>query len=368
MYVKRVFLDGFRNYSPSTAEFSEHVNVILGDNAQGKTNLLEAVYYLACGRSFRTRGDREIIRQGCDSALLRAEAFSDGRDHSYEIRLMRGRKKQMTVNGVRLKKASELSGRLSVVLFCPDDLTLVREGAAVRRRMMDDCLSQLRPRYAEALAEFTRLYEHKTRILRDWRDKPSLLDALDDFSDRLARTGAILIYYRAALVKSLGEKAAAIHREFSGGSEELKLRYATVSGVPGEPGLKPKEIYPLLLTHQERHRRAEIESGLCLSGAHKDDIEISINGMSARSYASQGQARTAALSMKLAERDIHYEDRGDYPILLLDDVLSELDGERQSFVLNRILTGQVLLTCCEDENIAERTGGRILRIAGGTVL
>jgi DNA replication and repair protein RecF len=368
MFVRSIYLDGFRNYSPSTAEFSEHVNVITGENAQGKTNLLEAVFYLSCGRSFRTRGDREVIGRDRDSAVILAEAFSDGRDHDIGIRLFRGRKKEITVNGVRLKKASELSGRLSVVLFCPDDLMLVREGASVRRRMMDLCLCQLRPRYAEALAEFTRLYEHKTRILRDWREKPSLLDTLEDFNDRLARAGAILIYYRAALVKNLSGKAADIHREFSGGHEELSLTYRTVSGVPGEPGMKPREIYPLLVEHQQRHRRAELESGMCLSGAHKDDIEITINGMPARSYASQGQARTAALSIKLAERDIHFEDRGDYPILLLDDVLSELDGERQSFVLNRILTGQVLLTCCEDENIAARTGGRIIRISGGTVL
>ena len=366
MFVRSISLDGFRNYFPSSAEFSEHVNVITGENAQGKTNLLEAVFYLACGRSFRTRGDREVIRQDGDRALLRASAFSDGREQEIELRLRRGQKKQITVNGVRLGKATELSGRLSVVLFCPDDLTLVRDGAAVRRRMMDLCLSQLRPRYAEALAEFSRLYEHKTRILRDWREKPSLLDALDDFNDRMARSGAILIYYRASLVKNLSEKAAAIHREFSGEGEKLEIRYRTVSTVR-DPFASAKEIYYDLCDHQESHRQAELDSAQCLTGAHKDDLEIEINSRPARSFASQGQTRTAALSLKLAERDILFNETGEAPILLLDDVLSELDSRRQEFVLNRIGGGQTFITCCEDDAISARTGGQVLFISGGRI-
>ncbi|MCF0121357.1 MAG: DNA replication and repair protein RecF, partial [Oscillospiraceae bacterium] len=204
-------------------------------------------------------------------------------------------------------------------------------------------------------------------LLKDAMDDKSLLPLIEEYNTSLAECGAILIYYRSAFVKNLARKAARIHADFSGGSEELTLEYKTVKTI-GEPaGKKPREIYELLMEHQRAHFRAETESGQCLSGAHKDDIEIKINGMLARSFASQGQARTCSLSMKLAERDIHYEDRGEYPILLLDDVLSELDSERQSFVLNRILDGQVLITCCEDESIHRRTGGRIIRIASGAV-
>ncbi|MCF0120245.1 MAG: AAA family ATPase, partial [Oscillospiraceae bacterium] len=175
MIVRSVYLEGFRNYDGSTAEFCDGVNVISGDNAQGKTNLLEAVYYLASARSFRTRGDRELIKADRDSALIRAELFADDRDQRIEIRLNRGRKKQITANGVRLKTAAELSGRVSAVLFSPDDLMLVRDGAAARRRMTDLALCQLRPRYAEALAKFQHLYDGKTRLLKDAMDDKSLL-------------------------------------------------------------------------------------------------------------------------------------------------------------------------------------------------
>jgi DNA replication and repair protein RecF len=243
---------------------------------------------------------------------------------------------------------------------------MIREGSAVRRKMLDSCLCQLRPRYASALTEFNRLYEHKTRILRDYHEKPSLLDTLDEFNDRLAQMSAELIYYRAAFAALLAEKASEIHREFSGGTEKLSISYKTVKTID-DPRKKPGELLPVLLEHQRTHRRAEIESGLCLSGAHKDDLDIEINGVPARNFASQGQARTAALSIKLAERDIHREDRGEYPVLLLDDVLSELDAGRQNFVLNRIGEGQVFITCCEDGQIASRTGGRVLHVENGAV-
>ena len=365
MIVRRIALNGFRNYDFETADFDAGTNVICGENAQGKTNLLEAVYMLAMGRSFRTRFDRELVSFGSEGADILADVYSHGREQTVNLRLTPGKPKCILVNSVK-KTAGELSDTVNAVLFCPDDLNLIKEGAAVRRRLMDNAISQIRPRYAEILSDFNRLFENKTRILKDWRDKPSLLDTLDEFSDGMARASAQLIRYRAAFADRLQEAAAPIHREFSDGLEELEIVYKTVSTVR-DPFAPAKEIYYDICDHQEKHRQAELDSAQCLTGAHKDDLEISVNGRSARSFASQGQTRTAALSLKLAEREIFLKETGEYPILLLDDVLSELDSRRQEFVLNRIGGGQTLITCCEDEGISRRTGGRVLFVKGGRI-
>lgn len=365
MIIKRIALNGFRNYEFDTAEFISGTNVISGQNAQGKTNLLEAVYMLSCGRSFRTRFDKELVGFDFSAAEILAEVESHGREQTIKILLNPGQTKRITVNGVK-KTAGELSQVVNTVLFCPDDLKLIKEGAAVRRRLMDNAISQIRPRYAEYLSEFNKLYEHKTRILKDWREKPSLLDTLDDFSDGMCRASAQIIRYRAAFAARLDKAAAPIHREFSGEGEELSIKYKTVSSVR-DPFASAREIYYDICEHQERHRQAELDSAQCLTGAHKDDLEIYINGNVARSFASQGQTRTAALSMKLAEREIFLAETGEYPILLLDDVLSELDSKRQEFVLNRIGGGQTLITCCEDEGISGRTGGKVLFVQGGRI-
>ena len=222
-------------------------------------------------------------------------------------------------------------------------------GAAARRRMMDMAISQLRPKYGALLAEYSRLYDQKSAILRDWREKPSLLDTLDDFSDQMCRVSAKLIRYRAAYASRLNIAAAPIHADFSGGRDQLTLAYRTVSTVADALGTE-KEIYYALCDHQEQHRRAELDSGQCLTGAHKDDLRSSTStARRARAFASQGQTRTAALSLKLAEREIFHDESDEYPVLMLDDVLSELDAQRQAFVLNRIGGGQTLITCCEDD-------------------
>ncbi len=365
MIVKKIALNGFRNYDFETAEFAPGTNVICGENAQGKTNLLEAVYMLSTGRSFRTRFDRELIGFGCDGADILADVTSHEREQTVNLRMQNGRPKRILVNSVK-KTAAELSQVVNTVLFCPDDLNLIKEGAAVRRRLMDNAISQIRPRYAELLSDFNKLFENKTRILRDWREKPSLLDTLDDFSDGMARVSAQLIRYRAAYALRLNEAAAPIHRAFSDKGETLELVYKTVSTV-SDPLAPAKEIYYEICEHQEKHREAELNSAQCLTGAHKDDLEISINGRPARAFASQGQTRTAALSLKLAEREILLKETGEYPVLLLDDVLSELDQKRQEFVLNRIGGGQTLITCCEDEGISSRTGGRVLFVENGRI-
>ena len=365
MRIDALSLDFFRNYVHLDAAFDPNINVIYGDNAQGKTNLLEAVYMLSCGRSFRTRFDRELVGFGYSGADILADVYSHEREQTINIQLRPGQGKKILVNGVK-KTAGELADTVNTVLFCPDDLNLIKDGAAVRRRLLDNAISQIRPRYAEYLSEFNRLYEHKTRILKDWRDKPSLLETLDEFSDGMCRASAQLIRYRAAFSARLDQAAAPIHKDFSNSLEELEIKYKTVSTVK-DPFASAREIYYDICEHQEKHRQAELESAQCLTGAHKDDLEIFINGTAARSFASQGQTRTAALSIKLAEREIFLAETGEYPVLLLDDVLSELDTKRQEFVLNRIGGGQTLISCCEDEGISKRTGGRVLFISGGTI-
>lgn len=366
MKLRRIVLDGFRNYTDFTADFSPGVNVIWGENAQGKTNLLEAIGFLSGARSHRARGDKELISFHRDRGTITAEVTSRGRDFLLEVQLFRGARRRLFVNHVKCKTAAELGGIVQTVLFCPEDLALIKAGAAERRSFLDHAICQLRPRYAEALAQYHKLLDHKTRILRDWEKHPSLLDVLEDFNEAMARAGALVIHYRAHFVHKLAEKAAQIQTEFSGGRETLALHYATVSTVRDPLG-PTVELYEDLRRHQDSHARAERDARSCLSGPHKDDLVARINGQPARQYASQGQTRTAALSLKLAERELFRDDTGQWPILLLDDVLSELDARRQDFVLRRITGGQVILTGCEapDGSFPE---GRTLHIVQGKLV
>lgn len=366
MKLRRIALDGFRNYTDFTADFSPGVNVIWGENAQGKTNLLEAIGFLSGARSHRARGDKELISFHRDRGTITAEVTSRGRDFLLEVQLFRGARRRLIVNHVKCKTAAELGGIVQTVLFCPEDLALIKAGAAERRSFLDHAICQLRPRYAEALAQYSKLLDHKTRILRDWEKHPSLLDVLEDFNEAMARAGALVIHYRAHFVRKLAEKAAQIQTEFSGGRETLALHYATVSTVRDPLG-PTVELYEDLRRHQDSHAKAERDARSCLSGPHKDDLVARINGQPARQYASQGQTRTAALSLKLAERELFRDDTGQWPILLLDDVLSELDARRQDFVLRRITGGQVTLTGCEapDGSFPE---GRTLHIMQGKLV
>ena len=366
MEVNELFLRDFRNYREQTVSFDSRCNVIFGENAQGKTNLLEAVVYLSCGKSPRARREQELIRFEADSASLRGTVFSRDRTFRMEASLYRGRRRKLTVNGVAAKSAAALNQVYQTVFFCPDDLYLIREGAAARRRFLDTALCQLRPRYALALAEYRRAYEQKTRILRDWEKYPDLLSALPEFNEQMVRCGAAVIQYRARYAVRLAEYAAANHAECSGGRERLEISYQTVSAVE-EPMGDAGKIAEQLRAHMSAHGEAERASRLCLSGPHKDDLLVRINGQDARLYSSQGQTRTAALSMKLAERELLKNGSGEYPVLLLDDVLSELDPRRQEFVLNRIAGGQVFITCCEDDRLPKLLGGKVFHVKQGGV-
>jgi DNA replication and repair protein RecF len=320
---------------------------------------------LGLGRGFRTRFDKELIGFEFSGAEILADIFSQEREHTIRILLDRNRKKTITRNSVKTAPG-ELSRTLTTVLFCPDDLYIIKSGAHERRKLLDTCICQLRPGYTRLLSEYNRLLEHKQSILKNQAENPALLQTLDDFSGAMCRTAAKIIRYRASFTERLSGIAEKIAADFSGSNERLNIKYKTVSTVT-DPLADAHIIIDRLYEHQEAHRQAELASASCLCGPHRDELLITIGGESARDFASQGQTRTAALSIKLAEREIFLAETGEYPVLLLDDVLSELDRERQEFVLNRIGGGQTLITCCEDENIAKRTGGKVLTVSKGNL-
>jgi DNA replication and repair protein RecF len=341
------------------------VNVITGANAQGKTTLLEAVYLLTGVRSFRTFYDRELIAFDKDAARITGGVNAAGREQKIQLDLARGRSRQIRQNGVK-RTQGELRETLKAVLFSPDDLQMIRGGAAARRKMMDAAISQLRPGYASLLGDFNRIYENKTRILKDWREKPSLLDTLEDFSRELCSCSARLVRYRAAFARRLHEAAAPVQREFSAGGEELTIDYATVSTVT-DPAASEKEIFAQIWERQSQLRQAELDAQQCLVGAHKDDLKIAINGADARSYASQGQTRTAALSIKLAAFDQLEAAQGEPPLLLLDDVLSELDPDRRRRLISRIGRAQALLTCTDRTDFVGARPACVLQVKNGEI-
>ena len=347
MRVCELSLRDYRNYVNLNLAFDPGVNLIVGKNAQGKTNILEAISYLGSGKSFRAQKTGEMIRFGADFADIEGKVFSQEREQTIRWVLFQGsRPRQIWRNGAKKKAAGELSGVLSTVLFCPEDLMILKGGASQRRRLGDHALCQLRPNYDAALTEYNRILEQKNRILKDRHENPALLDILPEYNARLCQVGALLISYRARFYQSLGKAAAAYHGQFSGGCEDFALNYKTVSTV-SDPFAPVAELTQNLLDHLESHYRAELESGQCLTGPHKDDFSVFLSGIDLKAYGSQGQTRTSAISLKLAQRELMKRESGEEPVLLLDDVLSELDMGRQDFVLNQITSGQVFITCCE---------------------
>ena len=357
---------GWRNYKQLEFSAAPGVNLIVGDNAQGKTNLLEAIVYLGSGKSFRTQKSSELVRFGDDFAELQGHIYSQERNQSLRAVIFPGKRpRQLYRNGAKKKSQSDCAGVLNTVLFCPEDLMVLKSGAAARRRLGDMALCQLRPNYDAALTEYNRILEQKSRILKDRFDHPQLMDILPEYNLRLCQVGAMLISYRARFYDSLGKAASAYHGQFSGGAEQFDLQYRTVSTVQ-DPFASLAVLTENLRDHMESHARAELESGQCLTGPHKDDFDVSLSGLSIKSFGSQGQTRTAAISLKLAQRQLMGRETGEEPVLLLDDVLSELDPGRQDFVLNQITSGQVFITCCEPERFTKL--GQTIRIRKGEII
>ena len=365
MRLNELKLHNFRNYESLELDFAPGVNLIVGNNAQGKTNLLEAISYAGSGKSFRAQKTSEMIRFGADFADIEAKVFAQGRDQQLRYVLFSGsRPRQIWRNGAKKKTSADLAGVLPTVLFCPEDLMVLKTGAAQRRRLGDHALCALRPNYDAALTEYNRILDQKSRILKDYFENPALLEILPEYNTRLCQVGALLISYRARFYDSLGKAAAVYHNQFSGGAEEFLLEYKTVSTV--RDAFAPvSQLTQDLLDHLERHYRAEIESGQCLTGPHKDDFDVALSGINLKAYGSQGQTRTAAISLKLAQRELMAREWGEEPVLLLDDVLSELDQGRQDFVLNQIVSGQVFITCCEPGRFTKL--GKTIEIEKGHV-
>ena len=366
MNLTELNLRSFRNYEQVSLEFEPGVNLIVGDNAQGKTNLLEAISYLGSGKSFRAQRTSEMIRFGADFGEIEGKVFSQERSQSLRWVLFSGsRPRQIWRNGAKKKTAGEIAGVLPTVLFCPEDLMVLKAGASQRRKFGDMALCQLRPNYDAALTEYNRILEQKSRILKDHFENPTVLAILPEYNTRLCQVGALLISYRARFYDALGKSAAKFHNQFSGGVENFELAYKTVSTV-SDPFAPVSQLTEVLQEHLERHYRAELETAQCLTGPHKDDFSVALSGIDLKAYGSQGQTRTAAISLKLAQRELMGREWGEEPVLLLDDVLSELDPGRQDFVLNQIVSGQVFITCCEPGRFTKL--GKTIEIKKGTVI
>ena len=366
MNLQELSLRSFRNYGEVRLEFEPGVNLIVGDNAQGKTNLLEAIAYLGSGKSFRAQKTSEMVRFGDDFAEIQGKVFSQERQQELRYLLFAGsRPRQIFRNGARKKSAADLVGVLPTVLFCPEDLLILKMGSSQRRRFGDLALCGLRPNYDAALTEYHRILEQKSRILKDRFENPALLDILPEYNLRLCQVGALLISYRARFYEGLEKSAAKFHSQFSGGVENFALDYKTVSTVKDR--FAPVSVLTEdLLEHLARHTKAELETAQCLTGPHKDDFTVSLSGIDLKAYGSQGQTRTAAISLKLAQRELMGREWGEEPVLLLDDVLSELDPGRQDFVLNQIVSGQVFITCCEPGRFTKL--GKTIEISKGNVV
>ena len=366
MNLSKLTLRDFRNYVNLELEFAPGVNLIVGDNAQGKTNLLEAIGYLGSGKSFRAQKTAEMVRFGAEFADMEGQIWAQERLQSVRWVLFPGARRRMLYrNGAKKTTAADVAGLLPSVLFCPEDLMVLKAGAAQRRRLGDHALCGLRPKYDAALTEYNRILDQKSCILKEHLDHPEVLEILPEYNTRLCQIGAQLISYRARFYDSLGKAAAAYHGQFSGGLEEFSLEYKTVSTVT-DPFAPLETLRSQLEEHLQSHYRAELSSQQCLTGPHKDDFDVTLNGISLKSYGSQGQTRTAAISLKLAQRELMGREWGEEPVLLLDDVLSELDAKRQDFVLNQIDKGQVFITCCEPGRFTKL--GKTIEIQCGKVI
>lgn len=357
MIIESLHLTNFRNYCDEEFSFLPQTNILYGKNAQGKTNALEALYLFSIGKSFRTQQDRDLIRFGED--LARAElTFSDAkRRQKIEIFIRRDRKKQIKINGVVIHKLSELVGRLNVVLFCPEELGLIKDGPHVRRRFLDIALSQFRPNYYHLLGLYNKVLEQRNHLLKKikYKNEPSLAGTLFIWNEKLVSYGMQLIQYRSDFIQTLEHYAQKIHREISG--ESFEMQYCT--------RFESKEAF---LEKLNTTLDKDLEQGYTLHGPHRDDIAFSVNGRDAKAFASQGQQRTMVLSLKLAQADLLFDDVGEYPVLLLDDIMSELDAGRRSYLAKRITDKQVVLTCTDMEQNLCSGSVRAVQINNGAIV
>ena len=363
MHITRIRLCNYRSYDQLEFFPSAGLNVIVGANAAGKTNILESIYLSAVGRSHRTRRDAELINSSCRGGYAGIEIENAKGSHLIEIKLRENEAKQVFVDRQKLARIGELMGVLNVVMFSPEDLSLIKGAAQERRRFMDTELCQLRPAYFYRLQQYNAALKQRNALLKDSWPVPPSDDMLEMWDEQLAKCGCVIMKTRREFADELSTVAFDLHRRITEKREQLYTSYQP--DVPFEENLEFDALREALF----RSHSEDIRCGYTNRGPHRDDLSVEINGSNARTFASQGQQRTAALSLKLSELALMREIKGEAPVLLLDDVLSELDADRQCALLSSAFDCQCFLTTTQLEglkNIPDMTvfdcgGGKLVR-------
>lgn len=343
MYIEYLELINYRNYNKVKINLCTGTNIFVGDNAQGKTNILESIYFCSIGKSHRTSKDRELVRWKEKECSIEVFVKKNRIDKKISTKIFSDGKKTISINSIKIKKISELMGNLNSVIFSPEDLKIVKESPAYRRKFIDIELCKLNSKYYYNLVQYNKVLNEKNIFLKKWQNQN--MDIIDIYDKQLATFGGYIIQQRINYIKNIDDKSKKIHEEITSGKEEIYFEYIT--------GIKEKkdfsnELYLLL----KENRKKDIEKKYTSVGPHRDDFSININGIDVRVYGSQGQQRTAVLTIKFASMEVIKEMTGEYPVLLLDDVLSELDNKRQNYILNSIKNVQTLITCTGIEEIS----------------
>lgn len=353
MKAKKLTGRGFRNLLPFEVEFCDKVNIIYGDNAQGKTNLIEGLWLFTGAKSFRTSKDSELIAFGQQKAELSLGFISGGIDREAKISVTNRRNAELDTK--KLKTASALAGNFCAVVFSPVDLQTVKDGPALRRRFVDLAIYQLYPSYAPVLKDYTKAVTQRNALLKSMDKKLVSNDMLDAFENEISLLGQKIVDYRIKYCAHLTANASDIYRELSSLREELEVEYL--------PSCPVEDLAERLYMS----RKIDVFSGITSVGPHRDDLDFKINGVSARNFGSQGQQRSVALSLKLAEAKTLKDITGEQPVAILDDVMSELDPSRQAFILNHIKDWQVFITCCDKANLNPLKEGKVFTVSGGKI-
>ena len=338
MWIKKMKIYNFRNYKNEEINLEKNINIFYGKNAQGKTNIIEAIYLCGLGKSFRTNKDKEMIKLNENNSFVEVEYEKSDRDGKIKIELKN--KKNIYLNNIKLKKLSELLGNLNVVIFTPDDINILKGGPENRRRFLNIMISQLRPNYLNVLNLYKKTIEERNNYLRLIKEENKSEELLDIWDEKLAEYAEKIVNYRKEFINKISNKIVEIHKSITNNNEEIKIEYLT--------DCEKKENYLNLL---KQRRKLDVIKGFTTKGIHRDDFVIYINDNQVNVYGSQGQNRTVMLSLKLSELQIIYDEIGEYPILLLDDFMSELDKERRKNFLENIKNNQVIITCTEKLNL-----------------
>ncbi len=364
MNVTSLSFEGFRNLEDGEIKPCPGVNVFYGTNAQGKTNLIEAVWLLSGNKSFRGARDAEFIGFGKEAARINAGFFSEGRDQTAALSFAPG-KKEAFINDIKQPSSSALLGKLCAVVFSPEHLSLVKGSPNERRSFIDGAVCQIKPSFRDTLLEYSRTLKQRNALLKDIPYHSELSGTLDAWDYRLSVLGASVMRTRMKYISRLCECAGHYHDGISDGKEKLSIEYAC--SVPEDRCGKLESVREFMLSYLNENRKEDIASGSTSFGPHRDDIDIKINGLSVRMYGSQGQQRSCVLSMKIAEEELIRIAVSEEPIVLLDDVLSELDPKRQEFLLNELNDRQVFITCCDAASVERLRSGKLFHIENGRI-